>query len=101
MMEWIFSSALRWILAVGGWCGLDLRIHIPLIDDLFTWLGANVKIPWLLAFTRRVEDGPYWGQKPRSTTFIGAEHYLADIQDLEKNPPYNTKDNTACRTHRH
>ena len=22
--------------------------------------GANVKTPWLLAFTRHVEDSPYW-----------------------------------------
>ena len=32
--------------------------------------GANVKMPWLLAFARRVEDSPYWAQKPRSPTFM-------------------------------
>ena len=62
--------------------------------------GANVKTPWLLAFARRVEDGPYWAQKSRSPTFMGAGHYL-DIQDLEKNPPCNVEDNIACRTRRH
>ena len=62
---------------------------------------ANVKTPWLLAFTRHVEDSPYWAQKPRSPTFMGAGHYLTDIQDLEKNPPCNASDNTARRTQCH
>ena len=30
MLEWIFSGALRWMLAEGGWCGLDLRILVSL-----------------------------------------------------------------------
>ena len=38
-----FRSVLRWILAVGGWYGLDLRIPIPLIDDLFIYLGGECK----------------------------------------------------------
>ena len=63
--------------------------------------GANVKTPWLLGFARRVEDSPYWARKPRSLTFMGAGHYLAGIQDLEKNPPCNAEDNTVRRTHRH
>ena len=33
---------------------------------------ANVKMPWLLAFAQRVEDSPYWAQKPRSATFMGS-----------------------------
>ena len=56
--------------------------------------GANVKMLWLLTFARRMEDGPYWEQKTRSPTFMGAGHYLADIQDLGKNPPCNAEDNT-------
>ena len=63
--------------------------------------GANVKMPWLLAFARHVEDSPYWAQKPRGPTFMGARHYLAYIQDLEKNPPCNAENNTARRTHCH
>ena len=63
--------------------------------------GANVKMPWFLAFARRVEGSTYWAQKPRSPTFIGAGHYFTDIQDLKKNPPCNAEDNTARRTHRH
>ena len=55
-----------------------------------------VKMPRLLAFARRVEHGPYWAQKPRSPTFMGAGHYLADIQDLEKNPPCNAEDNLCA-----
>ena len=68
-----------------------------LFNRQFTYMArvANVKIPWLLAFARRVEDGPYWAQKPRSPTFMGAGHYLTDIQDLEKNPPCNAEENTA------
>ena len=68
----------------------------------FTYLvrGANVKTPWLLAFALRVEDGPYWAPKPRSPTFMGAGHYL-DIQDLQKNPDCNAKENIARRTRRH
>ena len=42
MLEWIFPGVLRWILAVGGWCDLDLRIPVSLIDDLLTWLGWQV-----------------------------------------------------------
>ena len=30
----------------------------------------NVKIPWLFAFIRHVEEGHYWTRKPRSATFI-------------------------------
>ena len=35
--------------------------------------GANVKTPWRLAFIRRVEDSPYWAQKPRGSTFMGPD----------------------------
>ena len=38
-----FRSALRWILTVGGWYGLDLRMPNPLVDDLFIWLGGECK----------------------------------------------------------
>ena len=29
-------------LVVREWCGLDLRIPISLIDNLFTWLGGRM-----------------------------------------------------------
>ena len=32
--------------------------------------GENVRIPWLFAFIRHVEEGHYWTWKPRSATFI-------------------------------
>ena len=32
--------------------------------------GVNVKMPWPLIFTQRVEDSPYWARKPRSPTFM-------------------------------
>ena len=71
---------------------MDLRIPVHLIDK-FTYMGrvTNVKMPWLLAFVRRVEDGPYWAQKPRSPTFMGAGHYL-DTTETYQNPPCNAKD---------
>ena len=60
MMGWIFPDALRWILAVGGWCDLDLRIPGPL-NRRFTHMVrvASVKMPRLLAFARHVEDSHY------------------------------------------
>ena len=55
-----FSGMLRWILAVGGWCDLDLRIPVSL-NRRFTYMVrvANVKMPRLLAFARHVEDSHY------------------------------------------
>ena len=57
--------------------------------------AANVKTPWLLAFARHVEDSPYWAQKPMQHLW-GARHYLADIQNLEKNLPCNVENNLCA-----
>ena len=45
------------------------------INRQFIYLarGANVKTPWLLVFIRRMEDSPYWAQKPRGPTFMGPD----------------------------
>ena len=52
-----FSGRARWILAVRGWCDLDLRIPDSL-NRRFTHMVrvANVKMPRLLAFARDMED---------------------------------------------
>ena len=102
MLEWIF---LKHALMDSRWGRMVwIRSENPRpFNRQFIYLarGANVKMPWLLAFARRMEDGPYWAQKPRSPTFMGAGNYLTDIQDLEKNPPCNAEHNTARSTQRH
>ena len=101
MMEWIFLSALRWILAMGRRCGLDLRIPIPLIDNLFIWLGGEGKNALAPRIRSACGRKPLLGTEAKRFNIYGAGHYLTDIQDLEKNPPCNAEDNTARRTHRH
>ena len=102
MLEWIFLKHVPMDSRWGRMVWIGSKNPHPFNRQFFYLAsGANVKMPWRLAFIRRVEDSPYWAQKPRSPTFMGAGHYLADIQDLEKNPPCNAEDNTARRTHRH
>ena len=50
-----------------------------LFNRQFTYMArvANVKMPWLLAFARHVEDSPYWARKPRSATFMGSRTLLS------------------------
>ena len=47
------------------------------------------------------EKLPLLGAEAKKSNIYGAGHYLTNIQNLEKNPPCNAKDNTARRTHRH
>ena len=72
MMGWIFPGMLRWILAVGGWCDLDLRIPDSL-NRRFTHMVrvANVKMSRLLAFARHVGAEIMKVQKPMSATLNG------------------------------
>ena len=102
MLEWIFLKCALMDSLRGRVVWIGSKNPHP-FNRPFIYLarGANVKMPWLLVFIRREEDSPYWAQKPRSLTFMGVGHYLADIQDLEKNPPCNAEDNTAHRTHHH
>ena len=90
MMEWIFFERAPVDSRRGRMVWIGSKNPHP-FNRRFIYLarGANVKMPWFLAFARRVEDSPYWAQKPRSLTFMGAGHYLADIQDYEKNLPCN------------
>ena len=96
MMGWIFPGALRWMLAVGGWCDLDLRIPDSL-NRRFTHMVtvANVKMPRSLVFARHVERTIIETQKPRSTTLMGGWTLFATTGtlDLKKNPPCNVEDN--------
>ena len=59
--------------------------------------GVNVKIPWLFAFVRHMENGLYWAWKPRSATFIRIRTLFYKYMELEKNPPCNAKDNLRTR----
>ena len=57
---------------------------------------ANVKMPWLLAFARHVEDGHYWGTEAEECNINGkpdTAHYNRYSGILEKNPPCNVEDN--------
>ena len=94
MMGWPLLGALRWMLAVGEWCDLDLRIPVSL-NRRFTYMVrvASVKMPRLLAFARHVEDSHYWAQKPRMQHLWEAGHYSTGTQNLEKNSPCNVEDN--------
>ena len=75
--------------AVSGHVGMDFSERAPMdtrrgrmvwfgsknphpFNRRFIYLarGANVKMPWLLAFAQHVEDSPYWAQKPRGPTFM-------------------------------
>ena len=47
---------------------------------------ANVKMPWLLAFARHVEDSPYWARKPRSATFMGSRTLLSRYSEFGEEP---------------
>ena len=85
------------MLAVGGWCDLDLRIPISL-NRRFTYMVrvANVKMNRLLAFARHVETAIIKAQRPRSATVMGGRTQLVTtgtLENLEKNPPCNAKDN--------
>ena len=75
---------------------MDLRI--PVSSN--RWFAyrirvANVKMPWLLVFTRHMEIAIIEAQKPRSTTLMESRTQFAmtSTLDLEKNPPCNAEDN--------
>ena len=57
------------MLTEGGWCDSDPDPRPFYRRLICAARGVNVKIPWLFAFVRHVEDGHYWAWKPRSTIF--------------------------------
>ena len=75
---------------------MDLRIPVS-SNTRFAYRVrvANVKMPWLLVFTRHVEMAIIEAQKPRSTTLMGSWTLFATTfsLDTEKNPPCNADDN--------
>ena len=56
---------------------MDVRIPVS-SNRQFTYRVrvANVKMPWLLVFTRHVEIAIIEAQKPRSTTLMGSRTLL-------------------------
>ena len=74
MLEWIFSKRApmdsRWGRMV--WIG-SKNLHPFNRQFICLARGVNVKTPRRLAFIRRVEDSPYWAQKPRGSIFIGPD----------------------------
>ena len=75
---------------------MDLRIPVS-SNRQFTYRVrvANVKMPWLLVFTRHVEIAIIEAWKPRSITLLGGRTLFAMMgaPDFEKNSPCNVEDN--------
>ena len=80
MLEWIFlKRALmdsRWGRMV--WIRSE-NLHPFNRQFIYLARGANVKMPWRLAFIRRMEDSPYWAQKPRSPNIYGTGHCFTNV----------------------
>ena len=74
MLEWIFPKRAPMDSRCGRMVWIGSKNPHP-FNRKFIYLarGANVKMPWLLVFIRRMEDSPYWAQKPRSPTFMGPD----------------------------
>ena len=74
-----------------------------LFNRRFTYMArvANVKMPWLLAFARHVEDSPYWARNPRSATFMGSRTLLNRYSEFGEEPALQCRRQSARRTHRH
>ena len=74
MQEWIFLKRALMDSCWGRMVWIGSKNPHP-FNRQFIYLarGVNVKMPWLLIFIRRVEDSPYWAQKPRSPTFMGPD----------------------------
>ena len=62
---------------------------------------ANVKMPWLLAFARHVEESPYWAQKLSSATFMGGRTLLSRCSEFGEEPALQCRRQSARRTCRH
>ena len=74
MLEWIFpkrapmNSHRRRMVWIGS-----KNPHPFNRQFIYLARGVNVKMPWHLAFIRRVEDIPYWARKPRGSIFMGPD----------------------------
>ena len=80
---------------------MDLRI-LDSLNRLFTCMVrvANGKMTRLLASARHVEIAIIKAQKPMSATLMGSRTLLVTagtLENLEKNPPCNVKDNLCTR----
>ena len=102
MLEWIFlKHALmnsRWGRMI--WIG-SKNPHPFNRQFIYLARGANVKMPWRLAFIRRMEDSPYWAWKPRSATFMGSRTLLSRYSEFGEEPALQCRRQSARRTHRH
>ena len=75
---------------------MDLNPRLFNRQLIHTARGVNVKAPWLFTNARHVEGGHYWAWKPRSATFTRSRTKpvtTGTLENLEKNPPCNAKDN--------
>ena len=74
MLEWIFPKRALMDSRWGRMVWIGSKDPHP-FNRQFIYLarGANVQMPWRLAFIRRVEYSPYWAQKPRGSTFMGPD----------------------------
>ena len=61
MLEWIFPERALMDSCLGRMVWIGSKDPHP-FNKKFIYLarGANVKMPWLHAFARHVEDSPYW-----------------------------------------
>ena len=80
MLEWIFPKHAPMDSRRGRMVWIGSKNPHP-FNRQFIYLarGANVKMPWLLVFIRRVGGSPYWAQKPRGPNIYRTGHCLQTL----------------------